>query len=224
MVFDAQFTQAGDGDYLAVYWGRSFALYALADLPMTRDGLIRCEVELGTYAGQTNDLIIKLETNGAANCAARIENLGLCTDTDLDRDGLTTAQEAALGTSPQQHDTDGDGLSDGAEINTHQTNPLRADTDGDGFGDGDELASGTDPKNGASAFVMKSATRNANGSITLTWATVAGRTYRLVRGSEPGGGDRDVMVESLQATGSLTSATDSSPPGGRAFYWAELMQ
>jgi hypothetical protein len=42
-------------------------------------------------------------------------------------------------------DTDGDGLSDGAEVNTQQTNPLVADTDGDGFNDGYEVANASDP-------------------------------------------------------------------------------
>jgi len=42
-------------------------------------------------------------------------------------------------------DTDVDGLSDEAEINTYQTDPLLFDTDGDGRGDGDEILDGTDP-------------------------------------------------------------------------------
>jgi large repetitive protein len=36
-------------------------------------------------------------------------------------------------------DSDGDGLSDGAEVNTYATNPLIVDTDADGCGDGKEL-------------------------------------------------------------------------------------
>lgn len=42
-------------------------------------------------------------------------------------------------------DTDVDGLSDEAEINTYHTDPLVFDTDGDGRGDGDEILDGTDP-------------------------------------------------------------------------------
>ena len=51
-------------------------------------------------------------------------------------------------------DTDGDGLSDGSEVNADGwgTNPLSADTDGDGYTDGDELfIYGTDPNSPASA-------------------------------------------------------------------------
>src|SRR5690606_10269651 len=36
-------------------------------------------------------------------------------------------------------DTDGDGLADGAEVNTHQTDPALPDTDGDTLADGVEV-------------------------------------------------------------------------------------
>jgi hypothetical protein len=63
---------------------------------------------------------------------------------DIDDDGLTNDEEAALGTDPENADTDGDGLRDAAEVD--YTDPLNADTDGDGFSDGDEdLIYGTDP-------------------------------------------------------------------------------
>jgi hypothetical protein len=44
-------------------------------------------------------------------------------------------------------DTDGDGLSDGDEVNVHLTNPRDNDTDFDGFSDGMEVAQGSDPNN-----------------------------------------------------------------------------
>ncbi|MCB9685877.1 MAG: thrombospondin type 3 repeat-containing protein [Alphaproteobacteria bacterium] len=63
---------------------------------------------------------------------------------DLDGDGLTGAEEAALGTDPLLADTDGDGLSDGRE-GVYGTEPLLADTDGDGLSDGYEVGNGLDP-------------------------------------------------------------------------------
>ncbi|HET6933977.1 MAG TPA: Ig-like domain-containing protein [Candidatus Angelobacter sp.] len=66
---------------------------------------------------------------------------------DPDHDGLTNLQEFQLGTDPHNPDTDGDGLSDGDEVNIYHTNPLVADTDGDGIPDGVEIATGTDPLN-----------------------------------------------------------------------------
>ena len=51
-------------------------------------------------------------------------------DNDSDSDGLTNAQEKALGTDPLKADTDGDGKDDAAEIGADPANPV--DTDGDG--------------------------------------------------------------------------------------------
>lgn len=60
---------------------------------------------------------------------------------DRDADGRTASQEYNAGvssTNPNRADTDGDGLSDGAEF-TAGTNPNRADTDSDYISDADEV-------------------------------------------------------------------------------------
>ncbi len=67
---------------------------------------------------------------------------------DQDFDGLTDAQESTLGTHSNNADSDGDGISDGDEVNGtngHVTNPNNADSDGDGVSDGVEATTGTDP-------------------------------------------------------------------------------
>jgi outer membrane protein OmpA-like peptidoglycan-associated protein len=58
---------------------------------------------------------------------------------DSDNDGLPDKIEKELGTDPHNPDTDGDGLTDGDEVNVYKTNPLKADSDGDGLKDGDEV-------------------------------------------------------------------------------------
>ena len=74
---------------------------------------------------------------------------------DTDGDGLSDGQEVNVyGTSPTNADTDGDGLKDGEEVG-RGTNPLATDSDGDGLLDGWEVAQGLDPvdasgENGAS--------------------------------------------------------------------------
>lgn len=64
---------------------------------------------------------------------------------DPDADGLTNAQELTAGTNPKAADSDGDTLTDGAEVKTHLTNPLRADSDSDGLADATEVTLGTNP-------------------------------------------------------------------------------
>lgn len=58
---------------------------------------------------------------------------------DKDQDGLTKKEELELGTDPNNPDTDGDGLKDGAEVKQYGTDPRKVDTDGDGLSDGDEV-------------------------------------------------------------------------------------
>lgn len=68
---------------------------------------------------------------------------------DVDQDGLTAAEEVALGTNVLVADSDGDGILDGEEVNVGTdgfvTNPLLPDTDGDGVRDALEMATGSDP-------------------------------------------------------------------------------
>ena len=60
---------------------------------------------------------------------------------DPDRDGLSSAFEALIGTDPDAVDSDGDGAQDGWEYRGYSSDPLAVDTDGDGVKDGCEVAS-----------------------------------------------------------------------------------
>ena len=70
---------------------------------------------------------------------------------DPDGDGATNLQEFQALSNPNNADTDGDGINDGAELNRHDpqttfaapTDPTKADTDGDGLSDGVETDTGT---------------------------------------------------------------------------------
>ncbi len=64
---------------------------------------------------------------------------------DADVDGLTNRLEYENGTDPNESDTDGDELLDGAEVLTHLTSPLSVDTDGEGLPDGWEVQNGLSP-------------------------------------------------------------------------------
>ncbi|MCB9677230.1 MAG: hypothetical protein H6737_19080 [Alphaproteobacteria bacterium] len=63
---------------------------------------------------------------------------------DVDGDGLTRAEERALGSDPALADSDGDGLTDGEEA-AFGSDPTSPDTDGDRLLDGDEQRLGSDP-------------------------------------------------------------------------------
>ncbi|MDB4488305.1 hypothetical protein N9042_00905 [bacterium] len=64
---------------------------------------------------------------------------------DNDTDGATDLQEWNASSNPNQPDTDGDGLTDGDEINTRNTDPTSNDSDSDGLPDGYEVANNFDP-------------------------------------------------------------------------------
>lgn len=67
---------------------------------------------------------------------------------DTDGDGLEDGEEVlTFDTDPTRTDSDSDGLVDGEEVSIHSTNPARADTDGDGLNDGEEISLGLDPLN-----------------------------------------------------------------------------
>lgn len=64
---------------------------------------------------------------------------------DDDGDGLSNTDELRLGTNPFSPDSDGDTLTDHAELFIYGTNPLSTDTDGDGMTDEWEIANGLNP-------------------------------------------------------------------------------
>ena len=64
---------------------------------------------------------------------------------DADSDGLTNLEEFQHATNPNNGDFDGDGISDGDEVNIYSTNPTVWDTDGDGIYDGWEVQHNLNP-------------------------------------------------------------------------------
>lgn len=99
---------------------------------------------------QTNPLLADTDSGGASDGDEYSYGLNPLDPSDdilldSDYDGLTNAEEISLGTDPYNYDTDGDGLSDGAEVTDHHTNPLLNDTDGGGVADGTEFYAGLNP-------------------------------------------------------------------------------
>jgi hypothetical protein len=116
------------------------------------------QFDLGTHARFLDSGFLGLHLTGSGLGPVTLTGLTVQLasepgDTDEDGDGLTRAEELALGTDPLNADTDGDGLPDGWEV-AHQLNPLSAggpdgasgDPDGDGASNLEEFYAGTDPR------------------------------------------------------------------------------
>lgn len=73
-------------------------------------------------------------------------------------------------------DTDGDGLNDGAEVNTYHSDPFISDSDGDGFGDGFEVSTGYNPASSLSTPEVQSGLRKA---IEFRFNAASGVSYRI---------------------------------------------
>ncbi len=102
---------------------------------------------------------------------------------DRDSDGVANLIEFQRGTRPDLADTDGDGLSDSAELFVFHTNPLRTDSDGDGISDQVELTAGSDPLFSGIQYFYDSIDRlvGAQYENGLTLGYVYDRNNNLVR-------------------------------------------
>ncbi len=156
------------------------------------------------------------------NAQVQVRNIRITQSNDVDGEGLTNDEEIALGSDPRNPDTDGDGLSDGDQANTHHTDPLLADTDGDGQSDASELAAGTDPLANGSFFRLTDIHKDATGKMTLSWPGAVGKTYRVRRSQELGTDNYEIIGQGIPAVQPLTTFTDSTPPAGCGFYWVEV--
>ena len=107
-------------------------------------------------------------------------------DNDDDNDGVSNADEITLyGSNPNDPDSDGDGLTDGEEVQ-HGTNPMEEDSDGDGFEDGYELRAGTNPDDANDSLprLYVSLGGTGNGS---SWHDVLGSIQEAIRIASPAG-------------------------------------
>ena len=150
--------------------------------PATRTNPLLRDTDRGGLSDGAEDL----DRNGRIDMGERNPNLAsddspAAVDTDMD--GLTDAQETALGTNPNDADSDDDGVLDGAEPN------FSADTDGDGRinaldpdSDGDGLFDGTE-----SGVTMASASTDTRRGFFVPDADPATRTNPLLRDTDRGG-------------------------------------
>ncbi|MCO5069369.1 MAG: hypothetical protein M9910_11925 [Kiritimatiellae bacterium] len=220
--FRYQFTSPGDGDFMAVYWGTNEAAFVGLDLPISRSNAVDGIVSLSDFAGQTNTIMFKLVSRSNVNAVVVIDGIGLEISDDPDNDGLTNDQEASLGTDPQKSDSDGDGISDGDEVNTYHSNPLNPDSDNDGMRDGAEVNSGTSPTNELDRLAIIDIGTIGTTGPTIKWQSVTGKSYRVNRWSNLVEDSYTTITNTVPAISDTNTFTDSTATNGPMFYWIEL--
>jgi subtilisin family serine protease len=119
-------------------------------------------------------------------------------------------------------DTDSNGLPDWWELQYfgHLTGTApNADPDHDGMNNLAEWIAGTNPTNSASVFrlTLVSAT-NAN-NIVVSWPSVAGRNYWLIRSTNLPTGFNSVVSSNIAATAPTNTLTDTTVLTGNSRYY-----
>ena len=141
---------------------------------------------------------------------------------DCDIDGLTNDEEIAIGTDPNNPDTDGDGISDGQEVNVDGSNPLNdcnsnggtplgtSDCDNDGLTNDEEAALGTDPRDNDSDNdgISDGQEVNTDGTNPLDDCSSVGGTPLGTSDC-----DNDGLTNNEELTGVDDPSTPASPNG-----------
>ena len=138
-------------------------------------------------------------------------------------------------------DSDGDGLADIAEIQTHGTDPNDSDSDDDGLSDGDEIANGTDPlapNTPTSDYELTLHFKNAsagffNDTLSLSDTIGAGCLVELLWSSNnisnTANGDETIITNAITASGTHgfghwngASISSSELPSESGYVWARV--
>jgi len=221
--FRFQFTSPGDGDFLAVYWGTNNpVLYIGLDLPLSRDAFLEADIPVEQFAGQSNQLAFVLTSRGETNAVLTVDQIRFTMSDDPDGDGLTTTQEQSLGTDPLKYDTDGDGLSDGDEVNVYHTNPLLADSDGDGQSDGMEITCGTNPTNDFSVFKITVMSVRTNNMVDVQWSGATDRLYRVNCSTSLNRDTYTTLINNFPSNRVSVSGSSVGVTNSSGFFWIEM--
>ena len=117
-------------------------------------------------------------------------------------------------------DSDGDGLSDADETNSHGTAPNNPDSDGDGWSDYQEVMLGIDPNDAASRFTLEMRQVPSNSQhMQIQWPSHAGISYRVWQSSSLK--QWSVLRNWSPAETYPTETLNVAPPSSRLFFKVE---
>jgi hypothetical protein len=100
---------------------------------------------------------------------------------DTDKDGLEDSTEIVLGTAVDNRDSDEDGVTDWEEVVRLDLDPLNSDTDGDGASDGYEIDAGFDPNDPSS---KPAGLINIRPAVEISINAGVGKVYTLQYSSD----------------------------------------
>lgn len=153
-------------------------------------------------------------------CDYQIESFGDGADFSISGAHLTAARvldyETDFVKTLRLRWTDGGGNTGTRDLTLVLRNVTTDDDDGDGMTEADEAIAGTDAFNANSRFTVGDLQTTGN-QVTLTWSSVAGKTYRIQSSTDLGTWN-NVAGSEITATGSTTSRTIVMMPGERQFY------
>jgi hypothetical protein len=116
-------------------------------------------------------------------------------------------------------DTDGDGMADEWEMAYFGTLSRDGawDFDGDGRSDLEEYVAGSDPTDGRSVLRIVGVTASGTSTVTITWSSVMGKTYRVQYKQELNDPWRD-LPGLIAATSTVSSKQDTHANILQRFY------
>ena len=145
----------------------------------------------------------------------RADDGGVTGDVNAANNSLSFAVQLIL-------DTDGDGMTDAWEIanNLDPQDPADANTDADGDGMTNlaEYLAGTDPRSIASYLRVDSILATPGNGVQLTWGSVAGRLYTILRSTSLPNGFVPIAIH-LQATPAQNMFIDSTATNAPAYFY-----
>jgi hypothetical protein len=136
---------------------------------------------------------------------------------DSDSDGLTDLEEGALGTDPNDQDTDGDGAVDSYEVRGTlgwTTDPLDPDSDEDNITDGEEMTEGND------TYVTNPLSNDTDGDTIIDPDEIIG-TMRVPSDPSSADGDEDGLYDLTELGGSTDPLNRDSDSDGLPDGWID---